>query len=86
MELAADDSMKAYGTENARDAPDTTPGISLPFKYGSAVLRAKDMALAYSRQPKIMQLPAYPIFRRHHTDPRWLQLLDKIKFPLLRRS
>jgi tetratricopeptide (TPR) repeat protein len=41
------------------------------------------MALADSPQPQIMQLPAHPIFRRHHADPRWAQLLKKIKFPLL---
>jgi TolB-like protein len=39
------------------------------------------MALAESQQPQIMQLPAHPIFKRHHADPRWAQLLSKIKFP-----
>ena len=41
------------------------------------------MALADSQQPQIMQLPAHPIFRRHHGEPRWTQLLNKIKFPRL---
>ena len=44
------------------------------------------MALADSQQPQIMQLPSHPFFSRHHTDPRWLQLLNKIKFPLTTRS
>jgi tetratricopeptide (TPR) repeat protein len=44
------------------------------------------MALADSPQPQIMQLPAHPIFRRHHADPRWAQLLNKLRFPSTGRS
>ena len=43
------------------------------------------MALAESQPPQIMQLPAHPIFRRHHADPRWAQLMSKIKFPMTKR-
>ena len=43
------------------------------------------MALAESQPPQIMQLPAHPIFRRHHADPRWGQLMSKIKFPMTKR-
>ena len=43
------------------------------------------MALAESQPPQIMQLPAHPMFRRHHADPRWAQLMSKIKFPLTKR-
>ena len=43
------------------------------------------MALADSQPPQIMQLPAHPIFRRHHADPRWAQLMSKIKFPMTKR-
>ncbi len=39
------------------------------------------MALADSQQPQIMQLPAHPAFQRHHADPRWPQLMGKIRFP-----
>lgn len=39
------------------------------------------MALAESQQPQIMLLPAHPVFRRHHSDPRWQLLLDKLRFP-----
>ena len=44
------------------------------------------MTLAESQQPQIMQLPAHPFFKRHHGDPRWKQLLNKIKFPLITRT
>ena len=40
------------------------------------------MALAGSKLPQLMQLPAHPIFQSHHADPRWVQLLKKIRFPL----
>ena len=40
------------------------------------------MALSYSKLPQLMQLPAHPIFKRHHADPRWVPLLKAIKFPL----
>lgn len=43
---------------------------------------AHAMALAASQQPQIMQLPAHPVFRRHHADPRWQMLLDELHFPI----
>lgn len=44
------------------------------------------MALADSQQPQIMQLPAHPVFRRYHSDPRWTALLNKIRFPATARA
>ena len=44
------------------------------------------MALAESQRPQIIQLPAHPLFMRHHADARWVKLLKKIKFPLIARS
>ena len=44
------------------------------------------MAVADAHEPQVLLLPAHPIFRRHHSDPRWPLLLDKIRFPQDRRN
>jgi TolB-like protein/tetratricopeptide (TPR) repeat protein len=38
-------------------------------------------AVASHCEPQIMLLPASPIFKKYHHDPRWSVLLETIKFP-----
>jgi tetratricopeptide (TPR) repeat protein len=56
-----------------------------PDSNGDAFF-AHAMAIAEAREPQLLLVPAHPLFKRFHNDPRWGHVLKKIGFPKQRRA
>ena len=56
-----------------------------PDSNGDAFF-AHAMAIAEAREPQLLLVPAHPLFRRFHDDPRWAAVLRKIGFPTQPRT